>query len=332
MSGIRKLVGSEQQLVVRSLDSRQGAIFLKIMAKNAYNLCGIPNSISQPWLQMKSTMRIIDIVAYRCNSATIKSLIRSTNSFPNLESITMQQPTERKRLFTGVGWVELERMCYDDDKVCVKTNPKLKRISFKPGVYAAKSALEALKEFVETKPGIECMDVINHSSFEDNINMRHYDNYRSPAYGNMTEQCERLIMSAVNTLAKNRALAIKKIALAVDYANEPKGGIIAPSTSILLEKLFSTHCYVNVFDLKEGTALREADSIKRPLFNIIKYFGRTRNSRKKHQKKNTGDDAVDEVTILANVDEANVNKSTVLTDATILANIAYHKATYDGEK
>jgi hypothetical protein len=252
-----------------------------IMTKNAYSLSGIPNSISQPWLQMKSTLRIIDIVAYHSNSGTIKSLIRSTNSFPNLESITMRQPTERRPLFTGVGWVQLEQVCYDDDNICVKTNPKLKRISFKPGVYAAKSELEALKEFVETNPGIECMDVISHTSFEDNVNMRHYDNYRSTAYGNMTEQCEGLIMSAVNTLAKNRALAIKKRALAVDYAKEPKGGIIAPSTSILLEKLFSTHCYVNVFDSKEGTALREADSIKTQLLDIIKYFGQTRNSRKK---------------------------------------------------
>ena len=62
-----------------------------------------------------------------------------------------------------------------------------------------------------------------------------------------------------------------------------------------------------------------------PLFDVIKYLvgGPTRNSR-----KNTGDDDADEATILANVDEANVNESTVLTDDTILANVADFKASY----
>jgi hypothetical protein len=183
----------------------------------------------------------------------------------------------------GVGWVTLRQSCLDDDNVCVKTNPKLKRISMFPGVWATEKELSILKEFVETNSSIEYMDVINHEDHEYRYRPRRHDNLERT--GKIT-QCEGIVTSTVNTLAKNRALAIKKRAM--------EGGAISSS---MLEKVFSNDCYINVFD-REPTALlntlqtpiRKADSLT-PLFDIIKYFGPTRTFRKK-----TGDDAVDEAT------------------------------------
>jgi hypothetical protein len=208
----------------------------------------------------------------------------------------------------------------------------LKRISIKPGVWSVKKELDNLKVFVETNPSIEYMDVINHEDYEDRYRTRRYD---SDKRTKEISQAEDIVKSAVNTLAKNRALSVETTAM--------EGGVIA---SFKLEEIFATHCYINVFDRTPGAPLyprayggfldappdpfRKADSMT-PLFDVIKYLvgGPTRNSR----KCTGGDDAVNQATIFANVDEANfneanVNESTVLTDDTILANVADFKASY----
>jgi hypothetical protein len=166
----------------------------------------------------------------------------------------------------------------------VKTNPKLKRISMIPGVWAPKRELDTRKEFVETNSSIEYTDVINHEYHEDHEYRycpRRHDNLERT--GKIT-QCEGIVTSTVNTLAKNRALAIKKRAM--------EGGAISSS---MVEKKVFLNCYINVFG-REPMALlntlqipiRKADSLT-PVFDIIKYFGPARNFQKK-----TGDDDVDE--------------------------------------
>jgi len=255
---------------------------------------------------MMTTLRIIDVDAYY-ESNTVKTLIRSTNLFPNLESITMRQPLDRHRSM-GVRWVTLRQSCLGDDNVCVKTNPKLKRISMFPGVWATETELSILKEFVETNSSIEYMDVINHEDHEYRYRPRRHDNLERT--GKIT-QCEGIVTSTVNTLAKNRALAIKKRTM--------EGGTIP---SFMLEKVFSNDCYINVFDRKPTallntlqTPIRKADSM-RPLFDIIKYFGPTRNFREKTD---------------ANVDEANVDEAIVLTEDAVPANAANFTSDADAE-
>jgi hypothetical protein len=340
-SDIRKLLGSEHKLVVSSVQDQEGILKFAdnvvnlILTKNCtYNLRRCPTSLSQAWYQMRSSLMSLDIDAYYEN-CTVRTLIHSTNSLPNLKSLTMRQPLfniANRRRYLGIGWTTLSQTCYDDDNVCVKTNPNLKRISIKPGVWSVKKELDNLKEFVETNPSIEYMDVIHHEDYEDRYRTRRYD---SDKRTKEISQAEDIVKSAVNTLAKNRALSVETTAM--------EGGVIA---SFKLEEIFATHCYINVFDRTPGAPLyprayggfldappdpfRKADSMT-PLFDVIKYLvgGPTRNSR----KCTGGDDAVNQATIFANVDEANfneanVNESTVLTDDTILANVADFKASY----
>jgi hypothetical protein len=128
-SDMKKLVGSEQRLIISSPGGRQGIfkfaddIVNMITTKNPYNLRRVPRSLSQPWCQMMTTLKIIDVDAYH-EYDTVKTLIRSTNLFPNLESITMRQPLlsfANRRRYLGVGWVTLPQTCYDDDNVCVNS-------------------------------------------------------------------------------------------------------------------------------------------------------------------------------------------------------------------
>ena len=98
-SDMRKLAGSEHQLIISSPKDRQGIykfaddIVNMITTKTPYNLRRDPASLSQPWCQMMTTLRIIDVDAYY-ESNTVKTLIGSTNLFPNLVSITMRQPVD----------------------------------------------------------------------------------------------------------------------------------------------------------------------------------------------------------------------------------------------
>jgi hypothetical protein len=288
-SDTRKLLGSEHKLVVSSVQGRQGIMKFAddvvnvILTKDCtYNLRRCPTSTSQAWYQLRSSLKIIDIDAYYEN-CTVKTLIRSTNSLPNLESLTMRQPlrtfVDRER-YIGVGWTKLSHTCYGDDNVCVKTSPKLKRISIKPGVWAPKIELDTLKEFVETNSSIEYMDVIDQEDYEYRYKNRDRDSVERTSH---ITQCEGIVTSAVNTLAKNRALAVKKTAM--------EGGVIA---SFKLEEVFATSCSINVFDRALGARLpagslvetlqdpnREADCMT-PLFDVIKYLvgGPTRNSRR----------------------------------------------------
>jgi hypothetical protein len=288
-SDIRKLLGSENKLVVSSVLGQDGILKFAddvvnlILTKNCtYNLRRCPTSNSQAWYQMRSSLMSLDIDAYYEN-CTVSTLIHSTNSLPNLKSLTMRQPLfniANRRRYLGIGWTTLSQTCYDDDNVCVKTNPNLKRISIKPGVWSVKKELDNLKEFVETNPSIEYMDVINHEDYEDRYRTRRYD---SDKRTKEISQAEDIVKSAVNTLAKNRALSVETTAM--------EGGVIA---SFKLEEIFATHCYINVFDRTPGAPLaprayggfldappdpfRMADSMT-PLFDVIKYLvgGPTRN-------------------------------------------------------
>jgi hypothetical protein len=280
-SDIRNLLGSENKLVVSSVLGQDGILKFAddvvnlILTKNCtYNLRRCPTSISQAWYQMRSSLMSLDIDAYYEN-CTVRTLIHST---------TMRQPLlniANRRRYLGIGWTTLSQTCYDDDNVCVKTNPNLKRISIKPGVWSVKKELDNLKEFVETNPSIEYMDVINHVEYEDRYRIRRYD---SDKRTKEISQADGIVKSAVNTLAKNRAFAIKTTAME---------GVVIPSFK--LEEIFATHCYINVFDRTPGAPLaprayggflppdpfREADSMT-PLFDVIKFLvgGPTSNSRR----------------------------------------------------
>ena len=332
MSDMMKLLGSEQQLVVcsRWFLPRQQSIKLskdvvnRIVTENLYNLRRSTLNISQPWIQMMVSLKSIDIDA---DNDTARTLIRSTNSFPNLKSITMRQPTVRQQLginrYIGVeldGWVSLWDSLVDDDNVCVKINPTLKRIRIFPGVLAEERNLVALKFFVEINSGIEHMNVVSHECYEN----RFYEGNDTIAH-----QPEDIVLSIVNALAKNRASAIKKRAM--------EG---SPIPSFMLEKVFSDNCYINVFDKDQSLysrgmrTVRKADSM-RPMFNTIRYFATTRTFAASRNVDEASPVAnADEATILANVDEANVdeanvvNESAVLTDAAILDNIANFKADF----
>jgi cytochrome b involved in lipid metabolism len=321
LSDMSKLLGSEEQLFVHSpwwhlrpfnIEFSTN-VFNMIMTDNIYYFRRV-----RPWIQMKDSLKIIDIDV---DNDTARALIRSTNSFPNLKAIKMRQPTDRKRSHGVVlnGWVSLWDSLYGDDNICVKTNPKLKRISIKPGVLAEERNLVALKAFVELNSDIEHMDVICHECYEDRFHEK-----TCP----ITQQAEGIVLSIVNNLAMNRALALNKTAM--------KGDAIA---SFKLEEVFATSCCINVFDRDQSLysrgmgPVRETDDIS-PTFEFIKCFAPERNFRTVNEASLLAN--VEEASLLANVDEANVDESTVLTDATILTNVSDFRARifayeYDGE-
>ncbi|OEU19075.1 hypothetical protein FRACYDRAFT_237368 [Fragilariopsis cylindrus CCMP1102] len=283
-SDARKIVGTEEQLIISSPLGSEGIFNFAdkmvkiIVTKTPYNLRRGQSSLSLSLCQMMVSLKTLRLDAFY-TSDTVKTLIRSnaTNLLPNLESLTMKQPERtivNRTRWLPDGWVTLEASCLDDDGNVFKTNPKLNRITISPGTWAAANELKILKWFVKTNPSIERMDVICYVDYEFKVRQRRTDNPFRTAY---IHDCKQNVKRAVDTLNKNRALAIKNRVFTIQKLSMEGGNVPSP----MLEKAFSDdYGYVNVFDkvpeaedpfIEPPIATAKADSMT-PLFGLVKFM------------------------------------------------------------
>ena len=286
-SDARKLVGTEEQLIISSPLDREGIFSFAdkmvniIITETPYNLRRGPSSLSLSLCQMMIAMKTLYVDAFY-ESDTVKKLIRSTNLLPNLESLTMRQPRHNivnRTRFLGTGWVTLKASCLDDDENIVKTNPKLRSITIDPGVWAPDSELKILKWFVKTNPSIERMDVICLSDYEFRTNQTRTD---SPERTAMKLHSKRIVTSAVNALKMNRALAIKNRVFAIKKIALEVGAVPSCFSPILERACSIEYRYINVFDRETDDLLYEHEppiDIKQagpdsltPLFGLVKFM------------------------------------------------------------
>jgi hypothetical protein len=165
-------------------------------------------------------------------SKDFKTLIQSTHTLSNLESVTIRGNT--------CGVIRLSHACFDENGAVVEIHPNLKKISIHPGIRPSKKEFTSMEEFVKFNENIIEMKVIDYSYYQEF--------YNKPVIN-------EIIQNTVDILAVNTAtsLSSSKPILWGDFfgkmiskrnnifdSNEPPGSVSTAGEGVVATGLFQT--------------------------------------------------------------------------------------------